>query len=62
MNRYGNSAVIQDFLGRRYKRNISCIKKYYARSEVNPQIESDSESDADYVSFSNQIPHDQGHV
>ena len=62
MNRYGNSVVIQDPLGRRYKRNVSYVKKYYVRSEVNPQNESDSESDGDYVHFSNQIAHDQGHV
>ena len=59
VNRYGNSVVIQDFLGRRYKRNVSRIKKYFAKSEVNPQIESDSESDVD---FSNSVAHDQGHV
>ena len=62
VNRYGNSVVIQDSLGRRYKRNVSCIKKYFARSEVNPQIESDSESDVDYAPFSNSVAHDQGHV
>ena len=62
MSRYGNSVVIQDSLGRRYKRNVSCVKNYYAKSEVNPQIESNNESDVDYVPFSKQIPHDQGHV
>ena len=62
MNRYVNSVVIQDFSGRTYTRNVSCVKKYFARSEVNPQIESDSESDVDYVPFSNQIAHDQEHV
>ena len=58
MKRYGT----QDSFERRYKKNVSCVKKYYARSEVNPQIESDSESDVDYVPFPNQIAHDQGHV
>ena len=62
MNSHGNSVVIQDSLGKRYKRNVSCVEKYYARSEVNPQTESDSESNVDYVPFSNQIAHDQGHV
>ena len=62
VDRYDNSVVIQNSLERRYKRNISCVKKYYARSEVNPPIESDSESDVDYVPFSNQIVHEKGHV
>ena len=53
VNRYGNSVVIQDFLGRRYTRNVSCVEKYFARSEVNPQVKSDSENDVDYVPFSN---------
>ena len=62
VNRYGNSVVIQDSSGRRYKRNVSCVKKYFARSELNPQIESDSESDVDYVPFPNQVADDQAHV
>ena len=45
VNRYGNSVVTQDSFRRRYKTNVPWVRKYYARSEVNPQTEIDSESD-----------------